>query len=134
MGDIVEKEFAGKKRSSVWTYLFLVILLVIGAVLANFAIKNPEAFKSGVNTIAGLPQWGLATIVFFLGVAIYWIGLKVETDWPEFTGAFLIAGAITWFELIIGWHNFELGLVVVPYLIPIVVFVILIIVAIKRSA
>jgi hypothetical protein len=130
----IEKEFAGKKRASVWTYLILAVLLLIGAVVANLVIKNPEAAKRVTESIAGLPAWGLALIVLALGMFIYWIGLKVETDWPEFMGAFLIAGAITWLELIIGWDRMSLGLVVLPYAIPILVFVVLIIVAMKRSA
>jgi hypothetical protein len=128
-----EKEFAGKKRSAIWTYMFLAVVLVLGAVIVNFAIVNPEAAKTGINTLFGLPAWAGATIVFVLGVFIYWIGLKVETDWPEFLGAFMIAGAITAFEFIIGWKRLELGLVVIPYLIPLVVFVVLIMYALKKS-
>jgi hypothetical protein len=130
----VEKEFAGKKRASVWTYLILVVVLLVGAVVTNLAIKNPDAAKAVTSSIAGLPAWGLAAILFAVGVLIYWIGLKVETDWPEFVGAFLIAGAITWAELIIGWEKLSFGLIVVPYVIPLFVFVVLIIVAMKRSA
>lgn len=129
----IEKEFAGKKRASVWTYLIFAVVLLVGAVVANLAIKNPEMARRVTSSIAGLPSWGLAALVLVVGVLIYWLGLKIETDWPEFVGAFLIAGAITWFELIIGWSRLGFGLVVVPYVIPLFVFVVLIIIAVRRS-
>jgi hypothetical protein len=134
MGDTIEKEFAGRKRASVWTYLIFAVLLLAGAVVANLVIKNPEAARTELSRFLGLPAWALTSIALLVGVVIYWVGLKVETDWPEFVGAFIIAAAVTAFELIIGWQRFELGLVVVPYVIPLFVFVVLIIVAIKRSA
>jgi hypothetical protein len=134
MGDSIEREFAGKKRASVWTYLIFAVLLLVGAIVANLVIKNPEAARDDLARFVGLPAWALATIALVVGAGIYWVGLKVETDWPEFVGAFTIAGAVTAFELIIGWHKLELGLVVVPYVIPLFVFVVLIIVAIKKSA
>jgi len=134
MGAIIEKEFGGKKRASVWTYLILAVLLIIGAVVVNLVIKNPEAARTTVDRVIGLPTWALATIALVVGIFVYWIGLKVETDWPEYIGAFIIAGAITAFEFIIGWQKLEFGLVVVPYVIPLLVFVVLIIVAMKKSA
>ena len=74
-----------------------------------------------------------ATIGFALGALIYWLGLKVETDWPEAIGAFLISGSVAALELILGWRHFELGLVVVPYIIPLVVFVGLLMYGMKKS-
>jgi hypothetical protein len=134
MGEIIEKEFGGKKRASVWTYLILAVMLIVGAVVVNLVIKNPETARETVNRFVGLPDWALATIALVVGMFIYWIGLKVETDWPEYIGAFIIAGAVTAFEFIIGWQKLEFGLVVVPYVIPLLVFVVLIIVAMKKSA
>jgi hypothetical protein len=134
MAEIIEKEFGGKRRASVWTYLILAVLLLIGAVVVNLVVKNPEAARASVQKLIGLPEWALATIALALGMLIYWVGLKVETDWPEYLGAFIIAGAITAFEFIIGWKRLEFGLVVVPYIIPLLVFVVLIIVAVKKSA
>jgi hypothetical protein len=134
MGEIIEKEFGGKKRASVWTYLILAVLLIAGAVVVNLVVKNPETARETVNRVIGLPHWALATIALVVGAFIYWIGLKVETDWPEYIGAFIIAGAVTAFEFIIGWEKLEFGLVVIPYVIPLLVFVVLIIVAMKKSA
>ena len=46
----------------------------------------------------------------------------------------MIAGAIAWFEYIVGWKRGELGgLVVVPYLVPIMMFLLLLGYAMKRS-
>jgi hypothetical protein len=133
MGANIEKEFAGKKRASVWTYLILAVLLLAGALIANLVIKNPEAAKTGVTKFLGLPSWALATVALVVGALIYWVGLKIETDWPEFLGAFLIAGAITAFEIIFGWKRLEFGLIVIPYLIPLFVFVVLVMIAVRRS-
>lgn len=134
MGDIVEKEFGGRKRASVWTYLILAVMLLAGAVVVNLVVKNPAAAREAIERLSGLPPWALATIAMVVGIIIYWIGLQVETDWPEYIGAFIIAGAVTAFEFIIGWKQMEFGLVVVPYVIPLFVFVVLIIVAMKKSA
>jgi hypothetical protein len=58
----------------------------------------------------------------------------VETDAPEAIGAALIAGSIAGGEFLLGWKRFELGgLQVVPYLIPTVAFVVLMMVAMTRS-
>jgi hypothetical protein len=90
--------------------------------------------KEGVSTIVGLPSWALSLIVFAVGALIFWLGLKMETDWPEAIGAFLIAGAVTSGQMFIGWKHFELGgLFVVPYLIPIVVFLALLMYGVKKS-
>ena len=123
----------GSRRGRVWTYLILMVVL-IGIVLAiNLIWKSPETARDGVKSFMGLPGWALATITFLAGAVIFWIGLKVETDWPEAIGAFLIAGSVAAMELIVGWEKFELGLVVVPYLIPIAVFVLLLMYGMKKS-
>lgn len=134
MGDeVVEREFMGKGRSKVWTYLILMVLLVTIVVVINLVWKNPTAASEGMKSFFGLPSWALATVVFLVGAVVFWLGLKMETDWPEAMGAFLIAGAVAWLELIVGWSKFELGLVVVPYLIPIAVFSILLMYGMKKS-
>lgn len=134
MGDeVVEREFMGKGRSKVWTYLILMVLLVTIVVVVNLVWKNPTAASEGMKSFFGLPSWALATVVFLVGAVVFWLGLKMETDWPEAMGAFLIAGAVAWLELIVGWSKFELGLVVVPYLIPIAVFSILLMYGMKKS-
>ena len=134
MGDeVVEREFMGKGRSRVWTYLILMVILVGIAVLVNVVWKNPTAAQEGVKSFFGLPSWALATVAFLVGAILFWLGLKMETDWPEALGAFLIAGSVAAFEMIVGWNKFELGLVVVPYLIPIAVFAILLMYGMKKS-
>ncbi len=129
-----ERQFLGGEKSRIWTYLILMILLVAIVVVINVVWKNPEGARHGIKSFLGLPSWALATVMFLIGAIVFWGGLKVETDWPEAFGAFLIAGAVTWFEIIIGWGRFELGLVVVPYLIPVAVFAILLMYGMKRSA
>ena len=134
MGDeIVEREFMGKGRSKVWTYLILMMLLVGLVILVNVVWKNPTAASEGFKSFFGLPSWALATVMFVIGAIVFWAGLKIETDWPEAIGAFLIAGAVAWFELIAGWSKFELGLIVVPYIIPLAVFGLLLMYGMKKS-
>src|SRR3954469_2891002 len=124
--DVVEREFMGKSRSKVWTYLILMVLLLIIVIVVNVVWKNPTAAASGFKSFLGLPSWALATVTFLLGAVVFWGGLKVETDWPEAIGAFLVAGSIAWFELIVGWGRFDLaGIVVLPYLLPIATFALL---------
>ena len=137
MGDpeVVEREFMGKGRSKVWTYLILLILLVGIVVVVNLVWNNPDAASSGVHTFLGLPSWILASVTFLAGALIFWLGLKIETDWPEAIGALLISGAIVWFEYIIGWNRFALGgLVVLPYVLPVLVFAVLLVYSMKKSA
>lgn len=131
--EIVEREFMGKGRSKVWTYLILMVLLVTIAVVVNVVWINPGAASDGVKTFLGLPSWALATVTFLVGAILFWLGLKMETDWPEAIGAFLIAAAVAWFEIIVGWSRFELGLIVIPYLIPIATFALLLMYGMKKS-
>jgi hypothetical protein len=135
MGDeVVEREFMGKGRSKVWTYLILMVLLVAIVVVINLVWNNPDAAQSGVKSFFGLPGWALATVTFLIGAVVFWLGLKMETDWPEAIGAFLIAASITWFEFIVGWNRFSLGgLFVLPYIIPVLTFVLLLVYGMKRS-
>lgn len=131
---VEEREFMGRKKSKLWTYLILIILLVLGAVVFNLTYNDPAMMKSGVKSFFGLPGWALASIAFALGVLIFWGGLKVETDWPEAIGALLIAGSVAALELIVGWNRFAFGgIVVLPYILPVVVFVILLMVAMRKS-
>ena len=134
MGDQgVEREFMGKGRSRIWTYLILMIVLVAIVVAINLVWKSPEAARDGVKSVLGLPGWALATIVFIVGALIFWVGLKMETDWPEALGAFLISASVAAMEIVVGWEHFELGLVVLPYLIPIVIFALLLMYGMKKS-
>jgi hypothetical protein len=130
---MVEKAYMGKSRAKMWTYVFVAVLVLTVAIIANLVMKNPEAAKTGVKEFAGLPTWLLATIIGVVGVGIYWVGLKVETDWPEFVGAGMVAGSIVVFEFVIGWKRIEMGLIVLPYIIPLAVFVLMMIIGMKKS-
>ena len=131
--EVVERGFMGRSRSKVWTYLILMMVLVGLVIVVNVVWKNPTAASEGFKSFFGLPSWALATVMFLAGAIIFWAGLKIETDWPEAIGAFLIAGSVAWFQLIVGWSKFELGLVVVPYIIPLAVFGLLLMYGMKKS-
>lgn len=133
MADTPEREFMGGQKSKMWTYLILMIVLVAIAVLINVVWKNPTAARDGFHQFLGLPSWALATTALLVGLILYWLGLKIETDWPEAIGAFLISGSVAAFELIIGWAKLSFGLVVIPYLIPLLVFALLLMYAMRRS-
>jgi hypothetical protein len=135
MGDeVVEREFLGKGRSKVWTYLILMGVLIAVVILVNLIWKSPDAARDGVKSLFGLPGWALATITFLAGAITFWVGLKMETDWPEAIGALLISASVAAMELIVGWEHFELGLVVIPYLIPVATFLLLLAYGMKKSA
>jgi hypothetical protein len=133
MADEPERQFMGGTKSKMWTYLILMAALIAIVIVVNVVWKNPDAAKNGVHTFVGLPSWAIATVAFLVGAVIFWVGLKIETDWPEAIGAFLIAASVAAFEMIAGWSKFELGLVVIPYLIPLLVFVLLLMYGMKKS-
>ena len=130
----VEKEFAGRGRAKMWTYLIIAVVILAGAIIFNLAFNDPETAKDGVKSFLGMPGWALALVTFVVGAGVYWLGLKVETDWPEFVGAFLIATSVVALEFIVGWDTFAFGgLFVLPYVLPLAVFVILVIIGMKKS-
>lgn len=132
--DIVEREYMGKGRSRIWTYLILMVVLVAVVLVINLVWLDPGRASSGFKSFVGMPSWALATVVFLAGAIIFWLGLKIETDWPEAIGAFLIASSMVWGELIVGWHTFQLGgIVVIPYIIPLAVFAGLLMYGMKKS-
>lgn len=131
---MTEKAYMGSSRAKVWTYAILAIVVLGGAIVANAAFSNPEVARRGVESFLGLPGWALAAVIGALGLVIFALGLRVETDWPEFLGAFLVAASVAALEFILGWQQFELGLVVLPYVIPIAVFVLLLMFGIRKSA
>ena len=133
MADEPERQFMGGQKSRVWTYLIMMVVLVAIVVIINVVWKNPSAASSAAKSFFGLPGWALATVMFLIGATVFWVGLKIETDWPEAIGAFLIAASVAAFELIAGWSKFELGLVVIPYIIPLGVFVLLLMYGMKKS-
>lgn len=121
-------------KGRIWTYLIFATALVLIAVVANLVITNPELATKGIDTIAGLPAWAFPTITGLVGLLMFYVGLKIETDWPERAGAVLLAGSIAGAEFLLGWQNFELGgLKVVPYAIPVVVCLVLMMVANVKS-
>jgi hypothetical protein len=128
-----ERQYMGGQKSRMWTYLILMVVLIAIVIVVNLVWKDPTLAREGFKSFLGLPAWALATVAFLVGAIVFWLGLKIETDWPEAVGAFLIAGSVAAFELIVGWSKFELGLVVVPYLIPLVVFVLLLMYGMKKS-
>ncbi len=129
-----EHDFLGKHRDKMWTYFMLLALLIGIVVVLNVVWQDPHRATQGVKTFIGLPSWALATVTFIVGALLFTVGLKVEPDWPEAIGAFLIAASATWFELIVGWKRFDLGgLFVIPYLIPVVIFLVLLMYGIRNS-
>jgi uncharacterized membrane protein YhaH (DUF805 family) len=130
----VEKSFMGESRSKMWTYIIFLFALLIIAVLINVVFSSPAAAKHALENFIGLPGWLLTVITAAIGALIFWLGLKVEADWPEAVGAFLIAAAVVSMELMVGWARFELGLVILPYLLPVAVFIVLLAIGMKRSA
>ena len=130
----VENEYMGGKKAKLWTYIILFGVLVLGVVVVNFAWKNPELAETGIDSFLGLPSWLFPIITGVIGLVVFWLGLKIESDWPEALGALLIAGSVAAGEIMVGWNTFALGgLVVVPYVIPIVTFLILLAIGMNKS-
>lgn len=135
MGDeVVEREFMGKGRSKIWTYLILMVVLVAIVVVINLVWLDPGAASAGMKSFFGLPSWALALVTFLAGAILFWLGLKMETDWPEAIGAFLISASIAWGEVIVGWDRFELGgIIVIPFILPVAMFAALLMYGMKKS-
>ena len=130
----MEKEYMGGGRAKLWTYFIGAIAVLVIALVANFALSNPETAKHGVKSFLGMPGWAFPIVTGVIGVLVYWMGLKIETDWPEAIGAFLIAGSVCTAEIMIGWKKFALGgMAVVPYIIPFVVFLLLLMYGMTKS-
>src|SRR5580692_2873702 len=104
-----EPETEWEHKDKMWTYLIAIALLVVVVVVVNAVWKHPEGAREKVHELLGLPSWALATGVFAVGAIVFWAGLKIEPDWPEAIGGFMIAGAVAWFERIAGWERFDLG-------------------------
>jgi hypothetical protein len=123
-----------KQKSKVWTYLIMIMVLVGIVILINVVWNDPKRAENGIKDFFGLPGWALASITFVVGALVFWGGLKVEPEWPEALGAILVGGSVAAFEMIIGWNRFDFGgMVVIPYLIPLVVVVIMMMYAMKRG-
>jgi hypothetical protein len=129
-----EREFMGGRKAKIWTYLLLMLVLIGGVIVANFVLQHRDLAARGVNEFLGLPSYVFPLIAFVLGVLIFALGLKIETDWPEALGALLIAGSALVGEIMVGFDRFKIGgLGVLPYLIPLVIFVILLMYGMMRS-
>lgn len=124
----------GSGRAKIWTYLILAGVLVVGTLVANFAFSNPDMAEGGVDAVAGLPSWAFPTLAASVGLIIFVIGLKLETDWPEALGALLVAGSAAAGQVMIGWQTFEFGgMVAVPYVIPVAIFLVMMGYSVARS-
>jgi hypothetical protein len=128
-----EHSFLGKHKDKMWTYLILMFVLIGVVIAINVVWKNPTRAEEGFKHILGLPGWAPPTIMVLGGAIIAWLWLSLETVWPEALGAMLISGSVAWMELVVGWKHFELGLVVMPYIIPLVVFVLLLMYGMRKS-
>ncbi|HEY1553714.1 MAG TPA: hypothetical protein VGF94_02715 [Kofleriaceae bacterium] len=129
-----ERETEWEHKDKMWTYLIFLFLFVGIIVAVNVVWKNPGGAESAFKTFMGLPSYTLAVVLFLLGALVFWLGLKMEPDWPEALGAGMVAGSIAWFEKIVGWSHFDFGgLTVIPYLIPVLVFVLLLMYAVRNS-
>lgn len=129
-----EREYLGGKKAKIWTYLIFGLLLAVGVVAANFVVANPALARQLVDRFLSLPPWAFPALTGALGLLIFWLGLKIETDWPEAFGALLVAGSVASAEALVGWERFELGgLTLVPYVVPVLVFLTLLVVGITRS-
>jgi hypothetical protein len=130
----LEKEFMGKGKSRMQTYLILGILLIGGLLVINLAISSPETAKNGIKNIAGLPSWAFPVLLLVIGFVIFWFGLKLETDWPEAIGSLMIATAVAMTEVMVGWQKFAVaGIFILPYILPVLVFFILLFYGMQKS-
>jgi len=129
-----ENQYLGGGKAKLWTYIILLLALVVGVVVFNFAIKNPDLAKGGVDSFLGLPGFVFPIIAGLVGLLVFWLGLKIESDWPEALGALLIAGSVGAAEVMIGWDTFAFGgMAVVPYVLPIAVFLVLLAIGMAKS-
>jgi hypothetical protein len=126
MAQTVEQEYMGGSKARVWTYVILAGLLLVGLLIANFVWENPDDARSAIDGVLGLPGWALVGIVAAVGIVVFWLGTKIEADWPEAVGALMIAGAVLSAEMMVGIDKFKIaGMGFMPYFIPLIVFVFL---------
>ena len=128
-----ESRFMANIRNKLWSILIIGVLLVGAFVLLRYVIMSPDKARAGYSTIAGLPGWATPIIMSLIGAGLFWVGLRIRSDWPELIGSGLIAGAVGVTEMKIGWHKFAIGSSFTPILIPAAVFVVLVIVGQIRS-
>jgi hypothetical protein len=130
----VEREYMGGGKAKLQTYLIIGLVLVGALVVGNLAFNNPDAAKNGFDKFLGLPGWAFPPILLVVGLLVFVMGLKLETDWPEALGALLVAAGVGLGEAKIGWDKFDVGgLVILPYVIPLAVFMILLFYGMMKS-
>jgi hypothetical protein len=129
-----ENQYLGSRKSKLWTYMIVALGFVIGAVAVNLVIKDPELAQKGIETFFGLPRWAFPIIGVFVGAIIFRLGLNIEADWPEALGAFLVAASVAAAQILFGWNKLAIGgLVLIPYAIPVVIFLVLMMMGTARS-
>jgi hypothetical protein len=129
-----ENQYLGRRKSRLWTYMIAALGLVVGAVAINLAIANPELAQKGIETFFGLPRWAFPIIGVFVGAIVFRVGLHIEADWPEALGALLVAASVAAGQVLFGWNKLALGgLVLVPYAIPVVIFLAMMMIGTARS-
>jgi hypothetical protein len=129
-----ENQYLGRRKSKLWTYMIVALGFVIGAVAVNLVIKDPELAQKGIETFFGLPRWAFPIIGVFVGAIIFRLGLNIEADWPEALGAFLVAGSVAAAQILFGWNKLAIGgLILIPYAIPVVIFLALMMMGTARS-
>ncbi len=128
-----ESRLMANLRNKLWSILIVLGTLVLAFVLLRYAVMSPAKAKAGYSTIVGMPSWLAPIVMTLLGAGIFWLGLKVRSDWPEIIGAGLIAGAVGVTEMLIGWQKFAIGSSFTPIIIPAIVFVALILFSQTRS-
>jgi len=129
-----ENEYMGGGKAKLQTYMIIGLLLIGALVVGNLVWSDPDVAKHGFDKLLGLPGWAFPPLLLLVGAVIFWFGLKLETDWPEAIGAFLVAGGVGMAEAKVGWSKFAAGgIVILPYVIPIVVFLILLFYGMMKS-
>lgn len=123
-----------QQKSRIQSWLLLGLIVAVTVVVANFAISNPDVATNGVDAFLGMPKWAFPSIAGAGGVLVYLFGLRVATNWPEALGAALISGALISGMVMFGWENFQLGgIAAVPFILPVVLFIVLMLVALSKS-
>ena len=129
-----ENEYMGGGKAKLQTYMIIGILLIGALVVGNLAFNNPDAAANGFDKFLGLPGWAFPPLFLVAGLLIFWMGLKLETDWPEAIGAMLCAVGVGFGEAKIGWEKFDVGgIFILPYVIPIAVFIVMLFYGMMKS-
>jgi hypothetical protein len=120
-----DKRYFGVPVAKIWNYLIAGVAVLIFFVIINFVMTDPEKARHSIQKFLNLPSFAYPSILAAVGLVIWWIGIKIEPDWPEAVGAGLIAIAVGLAEIMIGWRKFALGgLSIIPIVLPILVFLV----------